>query len=167
MKIPDSRAAEKRWDVSPSAVARVFVHAVLLNDPARPWTRYKATRFRSMHEPEHIQYASEAPEAACGRRVRLVYPMSFDDKEDDACPDCLKLIAIWQIDPDEYCRQVRIIEQEIEQRERSRRERQNAQGEATRLFGTVVEPGDEDQPLDLIDLMERAERDDPDASHTA
>ena len=167
MKIPDSRAAEKQWDVAPTAGTRVFVHAVLLNDPARPWTRHKARRFRSLHEPEHIEYASEAPDAVCGRRVRLVYPMSFDDEEDDACPDCLKLIAIWQIDPEEYRRQARVVEQEIEQRERSRRERQKAQKEAKRLFKAVDESDDEEQPLDLIDLSERADRDEPDASHTA
>jgi hypothetical protein len=166
-KIPDSRAAEKRWDVSPTANVRVFVHAVLLSDPARPWTRYKARRFRSLREPEHIEYAFDAPEAVCGRRVRLVYPMSFDDEEDDACPDCLKLIAIWQIDPEEYRRQARIVEQEIEQRERSKRERQRAQTEAKRLFEALDESDDEEPPPDLMDLLERADRDNPDSSHTA
>jgi hypothetical protein len=120
-----------------------------------------------MREPERIEFASEAPEAVCGRRVRLVYPMSFDDREDDACPDCLKLIAIWRIDPDEYRRQARIVEQEIQQRERSRRERREAQTEAKRPFEAVDESEAEDEPLDLMDLLERADGDDPGASHTA
>lgn len=36
----DSRSSTLTYDRCP-----VFVHAVLLNDPARPWTRYKARRF--------------------------------------------------------------------------------------------------------------------------
>jgi hypothetical protein len=69
-KIPNSRAAERRWDQLPAHGARVYIHAVLLDDPARPPTRAKIKALRlPQHEPTQVQWASEAPDAVCGRNV--------------------------------------------------------------------------------------------------
>jgi hypothetical protein len=162
MNIPDSRAAAKRSPKSDDD--RILVHAVLLNDPVKRWNGHTVKRLKSLHEPLYLNYW-EAAEAICSRRVRLVYAMSFHPEDDDACPDCKRLVAILQFAPEQYPTQARLIEQQVQERERLTLERKNAQREAKRLFGAVeaVDESDEEEPPpDLMDLLKRADHDDPD-----
>jgi hypothetical protein len=172
MNIPDTRAAAKR---SPnSADDRVYVHAVLFNDPV--WRRNGDTlrRLRFQREPVNLP-PWDAVEAICSRRVRLVYPMTFHSEDEDACPDCKQLTTILRLDRERYPEQARLIgkrvqeedERRTQERERRRQERKNVRREANRFFGAVDESDDDEPPPDLMELLRRADRDDPDASHTA
>jgi hypothetical protein len=168
MNTPDTRAAVKRWPKSDDD--RVYVHAVLLNDPVHYLGRETSRWLTSQREPLELDYW-HAAEAMCGRRVRVVYKMPFHPEEDDACPDCKQLMTILRFNPEQYPEQARVIEQRIQaederrtqERERRARERKNARREVVSLF-LGVDEADEDEPPDLMELLRR-DRDDPDAPH--
>jgi hypothetical protein len=58
--------------------------------------------------------------AACGRRVRVVYLYSFDTAGVGVCATCAAMADLWQTDPDEYARRVRIRNQRWAQRDAQR-----------------------------------------------
>ena len=116
MKIADSRAAVRRYERRenhlgwypelPEDLGRV--HALLF-DPPGSWTRQVRTRHwldRRVHEVTFLESAFESEEAACGRRMRVVFPMLFDTEEPDACPQCLDMVNLWVTDREEYDRRV-------------------------------------------------------------
>jgi hypothetical protein len=45
-------------------------------------------------------------EAACGTRLRVIYRTQFDVDQDTACPGCISMARLRQIDPSEYDRLV-------------------------------------------------------------
>jgi predicted ATPase with chaperone activity len=168
-----ARAAVKRSDMSP--IARVYVHAVLLNDPVKRWNRRVLRRLAGRREPLELN-SWEATDAICSRHVRVVYLMSFQPaKEDNPCRECTQLMTILQQNPEQYPEAAQRIAQEVQEREWEMQQRKNAQQEreskrrkAKRfLEGVADEIDDEEEPpLDLMELLKR-DRDDPDASHTA
>lgn len=170
MNVPESRAATK---LPKSADDRLFVHAVLLNDPVKRIYNDTLRRLRFQHGPEEFHYLG-APEAICGRHVRVVYPMPFKpDEEDDACPECKQLLSILRVDPEQYPPQARRIKQQVrererelhEKRQRAAEERGKAQHAVRRLFDAEPDDADEEEPSpDLMELLRRADRDDPDAA---
>jgi hypothetical protein len=107
MKIPDSRAAAERYVVlrdrfgaRPEVPDELGpVNAVLL--PTLDNGRRNELE-KKYHGPLFLEWSSE--EAACGRHVRLVFPLPFDTAEDDACPDCLAMVELWVHDRAEYDR---------------------------------------------------------------
>jgi hypothetical protein len=110
---------------------------------------------------------------ADSRNVRLIYAMHFDTTEPDACPDCLKVLeALRRGGVDAYRREALRVQREIEEYERKRRERADAEVRARRfLEGRADEPGDDyddeyAQP-DLMELLKRADREELGASDTA
>jgi hypothetical protein len=161
----------KRWDTSPAA--RMFVHAVLLDDPVKRLHRHALRRLTFRREPLFLNYW-EATEAICSRRVRVIYAMSFHPEEDDACRECKQLMTILERNPEQYPEEARRIAQQVQERERHRQERINAQQErqtahrkARRFLEGVDEPDEEEPPPpDLMELLKRADPDDPGHSDT-
>jgi hypothetical protein len=171
MKVPNSRAAAKRSPAS--ADDRIFVHAVLLNDPVKRLNRLKLSR-RVKSESGLIHFEHwDAPEAICSRRVRLVYPMPFDTAEpENPCNQCLGLLEVLRKNPNLYPSEADRVRREVEEQERKLRERARAEKRAIRfLEGRGDEPDDyddDDEQPDLMELLKRADPDDPDSdsSHT-
>jgi hypothetical protein len=101
-KVPNSHPALERYVKGrydepelPGDYGRV--HAVFHAEPG-PETPTKK-------KPVYFEYGSS--EAACGARVRVILPMSFDLDEDDACSRCVELARIWRRDPDECTRLIK------------------------------------------------------------
>jgi hypothetical protein len=64
-------------------------------------------------------------EAACGRRVRLVFPVPFDTAECYACPECVEMAQLWVDDRPAF-------DARVEEREQRRREKADRRYEAER-----------------------------------
>jgi hypothetical protein len=167
MNSPTTRAAIKRWPKSDDD--RVYVHAVLLNDPVHHLGRQTTRLLMLQQEAVELDYWHGA-EAMCGRSVRVVYKMPFHLEEDDACPDCKRLMTILRFDPDQYPEQARVIGQRVQaederrrlERENRVREQKGARQEVVSFFlgADVADEADEDKQPDLIELLRR-DRDDP------
>lgn len=128
MKIPESRAAARRYDVLEDRQGKYpavpedygLVHALLFDRPEKlpKWKRRPDWMDKpKFHEPIFLEWSHE--EAACGRRMRLVFPVPFDTDEDDACPECLEMADLWATDRDAY--DARVREREERRREKSDR----------------------------------------------
>jgi hypothetical protein len=87
------------------------VHTVVLDEPS-PWACHRLERLKRLAGIQFIEYAWEAPRALCGVPVRVVYPTAFDVADGDACPECRGVAEVRSIDPGEYQRQLRDLEQE-------------------------------------------------------
>lgn len=164
---PESRAAVKRED-------HPYVHAVLLNDPVWRSNRFALRRMGLLHEPAYFDYW-DAPEAICGRTVRVVYPMHFQPhKEEGACRECTQLMDILQIAPERYPDLAREVTQQVQERESRAREKhekaREKQAEAERMLADMFDAIDDEieVPPELTALLEpRAEHGESDASDTA
>ncbi|MGV0582101.1 hypothetical protein ABQE57_25850, partial [Mycolicibacterium elephantis] len=128
-KIENSRAAVRRYIIRRSPVDGAPspdvpdkcgpVHAVLVQAPSR-WEQHKLEKLARHRGIQFIEWEWNAPYSMCGVQVRVVYPMTFDTDEDDACPECKALAAIRSIDPAEYMRQAAQVAQRRRQREQRR-----------------------------------------------
>jgi hypothetical protein len=58
--------------------------------------------------------------AACGRRVRVIYLHPFDTAKAGTCPECASMADLWQTDPQEYDRRVRVRNERWAQRDARR-----------------------------------------------
>ncbi|MCV7330090.1 hypothetical protein [Mycobacterium cookii] len=87
------------------------VHAVFDAEPDTPPKK----------KPSYFECGST--DAACGARVRVILPMTFDLCEDNACARCVELARIWQRDPDECMRLIQSRHDRWRAREDQRRER--------------------------------------------
>jgi hypothetical protein len=172
MNFPDIRAALKGWDTAPTATSGVYVHGVSLNE--RRWHRATLRRLR-LRRRDPIRLGSwPVVEAICGRRVQLVYAMPFQPKkEDNPCPECAELMHFLPWDPEQLPEQAQRIRQRVQQQERHTQEQwrlEQEQRDAYRKAERILEGADEfyqeDPSADLMELVERADRDDPDASRT-
>lgn len=165
--VPESRAAVKRED-------HPYVHAVLLNDPVWRSNRSAVRRMKFRHEPAYFNYW-DAPEAMCGRPMRVVYPMHFQpEKEEGACPECTQLMDILLIAPEKYPDLARQITEQVQERESRSREKYNEAreklAEAERKLARAFDAVDDEEvlPPEITALLEpRAERDGSEASDTA
>jgi hypothetical protein len=172
--MPDTRAAMKRSPRSDDD--RVYLHAVLLDDPVKRLHRHSLRQLRGRRELRFFNY-SDAPEAMCSRRVRVVYPSTFQpDDDDDVCQDCKQLMAILQLDPEQYPEQARRTAKRVQEHEDELREKHEKRAKAQKaqdkilaapdIFAAVAEI-DEEDAADLFDLLRRDGRDNPDVSNTA
>lgn len=133
MKVEGSRAAAARYVIRKDHLGAYPdvpddygpVHAVLLDTRASPWRRKERRKYLELHHEVFMEFAAE--EAACGHRVRLIFPLSFDTDEDDACPTCLEMVGLWLNDRDEFDR--RVSERSRRQWVRWDREREDEQAE--------------------------------------
>ncbi|MBS9535093.1 hypothetical protein KIH27_16010 [Mycobacterium sp. M1] len=141
MKVPDSRAAAARYEITEDrfgcypAVPDDLgpIHAVLLDATKSPWRRKERRKYTKAHEELFLEFFPE--EAACGRNVRLIFPLSFDTGEDDACAECLEMVELWTTDRDAYDRRVR----ERQRRRWLARERADEDEEAQRDYEEFLE----------------------------
>lgn len=129
MLIDNSRKAVRRYDLvqhpndhpkdSPTEPAVPVepgqIHAVLYEPPTpeapdsghpKFWSRYFAddSQLVSMTAPLfRVATEHQSPyTAACGARVKVVYPMKFSSTESDACPRCVELAVLRQTNRSEY-----------------------------------------------------------------
>ncbi|ULP48350.1 hypothetical protein [Mycolicibacter virginiensis] len=142
MKVPGSWAAARRYAIGEDRLGRYPevpddigpVHALLFDPPGvQPrWThRPEWLDKPKPHEPIFLEsYRSE--EAACGRRVRLVFPVPFDTAEDEVCPDCRTMAQLWVSDRPAFDERVR-------EREERRREKENRRYESERAEADYAE----------------------------
>ncbi len=129
MKIPESRAAVQRYRVREDDLGwypdmpdePVPVHALLF-DPDELRYRRRHWLDNPTHEVMYLESGYESEEAACGRQMRVVFPMSFDTDEDDACPQCLDMAQLWVTDREEYDRRVRERHDRWQRQDEERRE---------------------------------------------
>lgn len=81
------------------------VHAVLLDHP-QSWRRYATRELRNMRGVVYLR-RYESVTAVCGLSVRVVYPMSFETGEDEACRSCKSLLEMRRlVGEDEFWRHV-------------------------------------------------------------
>lgn len=95
-------------------------------------------------------------EAACGRRVRLVFPLPFDTNEDDACPDCLAMVELWVSDRPAF--DARIREREDHRREKANQRSEAEQAEAD--YEEFLRRQDSDLGIRQLPPMDRPAEDD-------
>ncbi|MCB1256477.1 MAG: hypothetical protein KDB26_05190 [Microthrixaceae bacterium] len=110
MKVPHSNAAGHRYvwtrdhlGSTPGVPDQFEVHAILFDPEATrhvPHTRRKWTELIERHEVAFLDYDNEV--SACGKRCRMIFPLSFDTAEPDACPKCLEMVELWLNDRPEY-----------------------------------------------------------------
>lgn len=136
MKVPESRAAARRYDIHEDRLGRYPevpedigpVHALLFDrrEDLPLWKRRPDWIDKpKFHDPIFLEgWSSE--EAACGRRVRLVFPVPFDTAEDDACPECVEMAQLWVDDRPAFDARIR-------EREEHRRERADRREEGQRV----------------------------------
>lgn len=106
------------------------VHALLFDPPGvQPRWKHRPDWLDKPkpHEPMFLE-GWFPEEAACGRRVRLVFPVPFDTAEDDACPECLGMAELWVSDRPGF--DARVREREERRRERADRRYEAEQAEA-------------------------------------
>jgi hypothetical protein len=137
VKVPESRAAARRYDIHEDRLGKYPevpedigpVHALLYDLPGNlpRWKRRPDWLDKpKAHEPIFLEWSHE--EAACGRRVRLVFPVPFDTAEDDACPECLEMAELWVSDRPAF--DARIRELEDRRREKANRAYEAEQADA-------------------------------------
>ena len=128
MRIDNSRRAWREFVMRRSPVDHFMephlpddpgpVHAVLY-EPRQPNPRrYRDPTMKSPAEQTDIQFIEygEAPEAACGLRVRVVDVKAFDTNEAGVCPRCRELAITRRDDPAKYRRVLELREQRREER---------------------------------------------------
>ncbi|MGH3634149.1 MAG: hypothetical protein ACRDTS_08665 [Mycobacterium sp.] len=139
MKVADSRAAARSPDMKRDPVTRYWdpvepadpgpIHAWLYSaDPGPPidWFRDEpknVARLRRwiLDRPETaLLEDGEFVRAACGRRVRVIYLHPFDTAEVGVCLGCASMADLWQTDPDEYDRRVKVRNERWAQRDAQR-----------------------------------------------
>lgn len=148
MKVANSRAAAARYDIAEDDLGCYPVvpdelgpiHAVLLDATKSPWKRKVRKRYLNAHEELFLEFGIQVEEAACGRNVRLIFPLSFDTSEDDACAECLEMVELWMTDPAAYDRRVR----ERQQRRWLARDREDEDEQAQRDYAEFLERQDAD-----------------------
>jgi hypothetical protein len=128
VKIADSRAAAQRYDIRQDRLGKYPevpddigpIHALLYDPPGSEGRRLHPRKWldEPCHEPVFLEWSDE--EAACGRRVRLVFPVSFDTGEPDACPHCLEMVDLWVTDRAECDRRVSARHDRWREEERAR-----------------------------------------------
>lgn len=133
MKIDWSRAAGTRYDLAEDSYGSDRypvvpdeygpVHALLFDPPDSRPPRFVAPDWldRKFHDAVFLE-RWRSHEAACGRTVRLVFPVPFDTAEDDACKSCLAMASLWIADRQEYDR---IVSERHAKRRAEREEREN------------------------------------------
>lgn len=166
MKVPESRAAARRYDIHEDRLGRYPevpedigpVHALLFDPPEKlpKWKRRPDWMDKpKFHEPIFLEWSHE--EAACGRRMRLVFPVPFDTAEDDACPECVEMAQLWVYDRPAF--DARVQEREERRREKADRWYEAERAEVdyeeflrrqdTALWEGKPPPADEDDGLAL------------------
>jgi hypothetical protein len=92
-----------------------------------------------------LEYGSV--EAACGVGVRVIYRMSFDLTQDDACPRCIRMARLWQTNRQEYDRLVNERHERLAERELERYDAIDADDLARQeRYGTDPIEGEDDLP---------------------
>lgn len=130
MKVPHSNAAGHHFvwkgddgeGYDPAVPDDDFeVHAILF-DPEEPhpplWRNWWAEQ-TARHQVAFLEVGEEI--SACGKRCRMIFPLSFDTAEPDACPRCLEMVELWLTDRAEYERRSRAREVWIVQRREDER----------------------------------------------
>lgn len=102
------------------------IHALLLSTGREDILLRRPRHWFNSHNPEFLESRWDAEIAACGKRCRLVFPLSFDTDEEDACPDCLEMVELYLHDRPEYDRRVQEREEWIEERQNSQQGREAA-----------------------------------------
>jgi hypothetical protein len=139
VRIADSRAAARVADMKRDPITKYWdpmepaepgpMHAWLYAaDPGPPIDCFRdvpknVNRLRRwiLARPETALLEDrEFVRAACGRRVRVIYLHPFDTANVGACPQCVSMAQLWQDDPDEYDRQVRLRNEQWAQRDAQR-----------------------------------------------
>lgn len=170
-KIPNSRAAAKRYEIATAKDGYRYpvvpddygpVHALLFDPPLPgPSRRQLWPEWRNRTQGNEFLRGWEPEEAACGRGVRLVFPVSFDLEEEDVCPACHKLATLWVMDRAAFDR-------EVEDRWRRRAAREHRRQEAAeseealddfvlrqaRALGDIPPDGDWDDMFRKLDDRE-------------
>ena len=139
MKVAESRAAARLADMTRDPVTGYWdpvepadpgpIHAWLYSaDPGPAIDCFRdapkdVARVRrwilGRHETALLE-DGEFVRAACGRRVRVVYLNPFDTAKTGVCPKCASMAQLWQNDPDEYDRQVKVRNERWAERDAQR-----------------------------------------------
>ena len=111
MKVEDSRAAARHWDLGEKGTAPAepeepgTIHAYLYQPDVM--SESESMTFKWLMKEAGTALLEFAPaEAACGMAVRVIYRMPFDTEETDACGRCLAMVELWLKDRSEYHRKV-------------------------------------------------------------
>jgi hypothetical protein len=127
MRRPGTRAALDLYDELAGADASgavrlgpaslVLVHALL-----RPLNGQQRSEWdeRTSDHPVFLDF-SDQQRAACGIRMKVVLPQSFDDDEDEACGTCRIEVRRWALNPEAWWRE----QSRWEQRRRAQRSDEN------------------------------------------
>jgi hypothetical protein len=134
VKITHSRATAARYRIGEDRFGKYPavpddlgpIHALLFDPPGASPRGWQPRRWLDEEKFHEEVFLGLGEEAACGRYVRLVFPVRFDTNENDACPKCLEMADLWVSDRAAYDRQVR----ERELRRREERDRRWEQEEA-------------------------------------
>jgi hypothetical protein len=167
VKIENSRGAARRYVIEQDksgdrypAVPEDYgpVHALLWDSRPGPEKQYPLWR-NKIHREEFLHTPEEA---ACGVPVRLVFPVPFDDKdEEDACPDCLAMVDLWVRDRPAYDRIVTDRRRRRWERENERRHAQETEEaldafilRQARALGDIPQDGGWDDMFSSLDGRE-------------
>jgi hypothetical protein len=111
MRRPGTRAALDLYDelaavdsvggVRHGPASLVLVHALL-----RPLSGQALSEWdqRSSAHPVFLDF-SDQQRAACGIRMKVVFPHCFDDNEDEACGTCRIEVRRWALNPEAWWRE--------------------------------------------------------------
>ncbi|MFC9995783.1 hypothetical protein [Nocardia sp. NPDC127526] len=101
MKYPKTNAALAEWTREKGTYERGLpeepgeAHAFI------PWKfthQYTLGPRIQTDRPTFLE-GGEAERAACGKFVKVLLPMEFDDSDPDACPKCVRQVELWAFDP--------------------------------------------------------------------
>jgi len=165
VKVADSRAAARSPDMKRDPVTKYWdpvepadpdpIHAWLYSaDPGPPidWFRdapkdvARLRRYILGRPGTALLEDGGFVRAACGRRVRVIYLHPFDTAKVGVCPQCASMAVLWQTDPAEYDRQVRVRNERWAQRDAQRYDEfDEFDLERQESYGT--DPIDDDEPL--------------------
>lgn len=166
VKVPGSWAAARRYAIRedkrgtyPEVPEDIGpVHALLFDPPGvQPRRKHRPEWLDrpKFHEPFFLE-GWFPEEAACGRRVRLVFPVPFDTNEDDACPECLAMADLWVSDRPAF--DARVREREAHRREKADRRYEAEQAEAD--YEEFLRRQDTDLGIRQLPPMDRPAEDD-------
>ncbi|BBY37515.1 hypothetical protein MMAN_16490 [Mycobacterium mantenii] len=153
MKIADSRSAARYpdWETDPVTGYKDAVepaepgeiHAWLYTpDDVGPARWILNQRGTALLQDGHV-------EAACGLSLRVIYRMSFDMTQDNACPRCVRIARLWQTSRAEYYELIRERHERWAERDRRRYKALDANDLARQdSYGTdPIEDDDSGEPL--------------------
>ncbi|RPA64908.1 hypothetical protein EF294_07440 [Gordonia oryzae] len=113
MKIPDTKAAFRRYDLQRDPVDHSmvpvlpenpdFVHAVDMEKTGHYRPR-SLRQLDSMRDPIFAEYSFQYV-ALCDRSVRVILPLPFDTEGEDVCPQCARWLDLRAVNPADYQRQ--------------------------------------------------------------